>query len=66
MRLIVDIPSEDVDKLRECIKNGIPLNKYLRGIKTEICNLPKLRYSSGERVYLDEVLDIIDKRIGEE
>lgn len=75
MKLVIDIPNyiyESVKnsnicnyerfKIKEAIRNGIQLDD----IKAEINNLPKLRYSSGERVYLDEVLEIIDKNIVKE
>ena len=44
--------------------NGTQINKILEDIEAEICNLDRLNYSSGERVYLDEVLEIIDKHLG--
>ena len=36
-------------------------NVVLDKIRTEIDELDALRFSSGERIYKDEVLDIIDK-----
>lgn len=41
-----------------------PIEEVLEDIRAEVCTLTKLKYSSGERVYLDEVLEIIDKHLG--
>lgn len=73
MKQIIDI-SEEVyvhcktinDYVYQAIANSTSLESLVYDIKKEIINLPKLRYSSGERVYLDEVLEIIDKHIGKE
>ena len=73
MKRIIDIPEEVYDHCKtindyvyQAIANSTSLGSLIYDIKKEINELPKLRYSSGERVYLDEVLEIIDKHIGKE
>lgn len=69
MKLIIDIPDKDYNDImrrnpigsERIISQGTPLGSLVYDIKKDIDQLPKLRYSSGERVYLDEVLEIIDK-----
>ena len=51
-----------IESAIKALKQGDVLDK----IKEEVENLKALKYSTGERVYRDEVIDIIDKYKGEE
>lgn len=54
---------DEMDKIMEAIKALTPKPKtdVLDKIRSEIEGLNALRFSSGERIYKDEVLEIIDK-----